>query len=157
MCNKKASFIYFSLFILNITYYIILFIRNPGIYSFNLFWAALAVFFFINAYKLTKKDSSAKYKIPKPYIIVLAISLLYFIPSLIVILTPKINEGTKQTEYVIVLGGGIKRDGTITPGPFNRLQKASDYLIKNPDSMVIVTGGTSPFNKYAEADTMKKT
>jgi uncharacterized SAM-binding protein YcdF (DUF218 family) len=72
--------------------------------------------------------------------------------------TPK--EGTRDTatfeeDAIIVLGSGIR--GTRVPAMLQRrLEQAREYLRRNPDAVVIVTGGQGHGEDIAEALAMKR-
>lgn len=47
----------------------------------------------------------------------------------------------KQPEYVIILGSGIKEDGSPTVALLNRLERGITYAAEHPDTYIIVSGG----------------
>lgn len=61
-----------------------------------------------------------------------------------------------QTNYVIVLGCGIFSDGQLTLTLMKRLNAAYDYLINNPETICIVSGGQGPNEPTTEAYAMNK-
>jgi uncharacterized SAM-binding protein YcdF (DUF218 family) len=61
-----------------------------------------------------------------------------------------------QTEYLIVLGGGIRRDGNVTTVQKSRLIRATAVYRENPGMILVVTGGKSRKNPWPEADAMAR-
>lgn len=59
-------------------------------------------------------------------------------------------------EYVIVLGAGIKEDGSPTLTLLNRLEKCVVYAGKNPEARIIVSGGQGKNEPEPEAQAMAK-
>lgn len=82
--------------------------------------------------------------------------LLIFI--LVVSVFLSIYGSRDNTSYdedaVIVLGYGVK-SGKITAMLKNRLEKVLEYHAKNPDAVIIVSGGRGDENKPSEAEVMK--
>ena len=62
----------------------------------------------------------------------------------------------KQPEYVIVLGAGIKEDGTPTLTLLNRLEKCITYADEHPDTKIIVSGGQGKKEPEPEGQAMAK-
>lgn len=67
------------------------------------------------------------------------------------IYTPK---PTKQPDYVIVLGAGIKEDGSPTLSLQNRLDRSIDYAVQYPDTYIVVSGGQGQNEPMPEAQAM---
>jgi uncharacterized SAM-binding protein YcdF (DUF218 family) len=51
------------------------------------------------------------------------------------------NSPPAGTEYLVVLGGGIRPDGSVSLALKSRLDAAIAYLARHPDTRVVVTGG----------------
>ncbi len=62
---------------------------------------------------------------------------------------------TYKEEVVIVLGKGLDGD-KVPPDLANRLDKAVEYHQKNPDALIVVSGGKGPDEKISEALAMEK-
>jgi uncharacterized SAM-binding protein YcdF (DUF218 family) len=63
-------------------------------------------------------------------------------------------------DFVVVLGAGLKRDGTPTPLLAKRLDKAREVAAAlaargGPDPLIVVSGGRGDDEKLAEAEAMK--
>lgn len=62
---------------------------------------------------------------------------------------------TKNVDYVIILGARLYGD-IPSPALLERLKVANDYLIRNEDVKVIVSGGQGPDEYIPEAKAMEK-
>lgn len=62
----------------------------------------------------------------------------------------------KNPEYVIVLGAGIKEDGTPTLTLLNRLEKCIVYANEHPEVNIIVSGGQGKNEPEPEGQAMAK-
>jgi uncharacterized SAM-binding protein YcdF (DUF218 family) len=69
-----------------------------------------------------------------------------------------ISQSKTYTDYkeeaVIVLGGGIKEDGTPSPQLKYRLNECMKYLNENPSVPIVVSGGYSQSEVLSEAESM---
>lgn len=59
-----------------------------------------------------------------------------------------------QPAYVIVLGAGIKADGSPTLSLVNRLERGVTYAAEHPDTTIIVSGGQGSNEPMPEAQAM---
>lgn len=64
------------------------------------------------------------------------------------------DNATYDEKTVIVLGCGIRGD-TVSVGLAKRLNKAAQYHEKNPEAVIIVSGGQGPQENISEALAMK--
>ncbi len=62
----------------------------------------------------------------------------------------------KQPEYVIVLGAGIREDGSPTLSLVNRLDWSIRYAAEYPDTIIVVTGGQGKNEPVSEAQAMAR-
>jgi len=94
--------------------------------------------------------------IRKMIIICFCIGLAFFIiiEGLIVSSYGKGKQPEKDAACVVVLGCGIFPDGTLTLSLQKRLNVAFDYLIDNPDTVCIVSGGQGENEPFSEASAM---
>jgi len=60
----------------------------------------------------------------------------------------------KQPEYVIVLGAGIKEDGSPTLSLVNRLERSITYAAQYPGTTIVVSGGQGSNEPMPEAQAM---
>ncbi|MBE6479710.1 MAG: YdcF family protein [Olsenella sp.] len=56
-------------------------------------------------------------------------------------------------DYLVVLGAQVKQDGPSVVLRY-RLDAAYDYLVENPDTLCVVSGGQGPNEPFPEADGM---
>lgn len=88
------------------------------------------------------------------YMILAMLSFVFVIITMLVFVGQ--NDTTKFDENaLIVLGSGIKGE-TVLPALKNKLDKAIEYWLKNPNSMIIVSGGQGPQEDISEALAMKR-
>ena len=64
------------------------------------------------------------------------------------------SKGEDDLDYVIVLGAQVMPDGTPSAVLQYRLDAAYDYLLANPDTVCIVSGGQGPNEVTSEAACM---
>ena len=76
--------------------------------------------------------------------------------NLVFILTPEVVSTNEKADHVILLGGGISKDGELPKSVMSRVEKAAEYLNQNPQSICVVTGGTLRWLPYPEAPEIKR-
>lgn len=151
--------------ILSIFYDFVLIFLNPGTFLDNLttfthIWTVLGAYLiFVGIYR--KKAGHSFWSIWKKWVKIVFISLMStgFVISIIClcfIFTPKIVPSSQSCDYVILLGGGIDKDGNL-PKPVQwRVDKAYECLTYNKDAVCVVTGGTLKWLPYPEAPEIKR-
>ena len=154
--------VYLILAILSSVYFVILQILSPltfvaTLLSFSMIWLLISGFFIFLAFS---RKSHLWSKIPsfvKNLIssVIGLVSILCII-NLLFIIHPTIIKENENVKYVILLGGGITKDKKLSDNVQERCKKAADYLKKNPESLVVVTGGKGYFSPCAEADVLKE-
>lgn len=163
MKNKTAASIYFTAGILSFLYFIVLEIISPSlIISFMHVWVLLALLLVFTAKIVDKRGAAGKYRFmetagKKLRLVVctlFAVALLVAAVNLVLIKNPVVNDGSVSTRYVIVLGGGVTKKGTLTRMPQERIKAAAKYLEQHAESKAVVTGGKGLFAKYTEAPVM---
>lgn len=138
---------------------------NPGtfwdnVFSFTHIWSALGAYLvFVGIYRIKTRHSF--WSIWKRWIKIAFISLaslatVISVINLIFILTPKVVGIDEKTEHVILLGGGIDKDGNLPKSVISRVEKAAEYLNANPESICVVTGGKLAWLPFAEAPELKR-
>ncbi len=133
-------------------YFIALQVMSPGIWSFTNNWALLGILLFWIA--RTKRVFSKRVLVF--FWSAVGVAVLLTSATLFLISKPDMGSLESETEYVIVLGGGIRRNGTLSPVPLRRLEAAARYLRKHPEARAIVSGGKLPTQKYSEAPELKR-
>ena len=150
--------------IICIAYDFIITFLNPGtfwdnVFAFTHIWLALGAYLiFLGIYR--KKTGHSFWSIWKKWIKLTVISLLTVgaviaIINLSFILRPEVVSINDKAENVILLGGGIDKDGRLPKSVVTRVEKAAEYLKANPDSLCVVTGGTLKWLPYPEAPELK--
>lgn len=167
---KTKFFNIFSIFsiffgVLFIFYDIILIFLSPGTFWDNVFcfshiWSIFGLYFiFVGIYRL--KNHHSFWKIWKKWIkitfvILFSIGFLISAVNLGFILNPKTVDVSENADYVILLGGGIDKNGKLPSTVNARVQKAAEYLKLHSDIICVVTGGTLHWLPYAEAPEIKR-
>ena len=150
--------------IISIAYDAILILINPGTFwdivvSFTHIWLALGAYLiFLGIYR--KKTGHSFWKIWKRWIKITFVSLasvgtLIALVNLIFILNPAVVGLEDKADNVILLGGGIDKDGRLPKSVITRVEKTAEYMTKNPDAICVVTGGTLKWLPYPEAPELK--
>ena len=158
------SIILIILGILSVSYDFILIIMNPGTFldiisSFTHIWLALGAYLiFVGIYRI--KTGHSFWSIWKKWIKITFISVVSFagiiyVINLCLILNPAIVSSEEEAEQVILLGGGIDKDGKLPKSVITRVEKAAEYLNQHPESICVVTGGTLKWLPYPEAPELK--
>ncbi len=83
----------------------------------------------------------------------IAMGLVYFVIIEIPIIDEASGDGDFDADYLIVLGAAVHGD-TPSLSLVERLKAAKDYLIKHPDTVVIVSGGQGGGENVSEAQAM---
>ncbi|MBP5603242.1 MAG: YdcF family protein [Treponema sp.] len=151
--------------LISIGYDATLILLNPGtfwdnVFSFSHIWLVLGAYLiFVAIYRIKTKHSF--WSIWKKWIKLTVVSLgaiaaIISIINLTLILNPAVVGTDEKAEHVILLGGGISKDGVLPKSVISRVEKAAEYLNKNPESICVVTGGTLDWLPYAEAPELKR-
>ncbi len=138
---------------------------NPGtfwdnVFSFTHIWSALGAYLvFVGIYRIKTRHSF--WSIWKRWLKIAFISLaslatVISVINLIFILTPKVVGIDDKAEHVILLGGGIDKDGNLPKSVISRVEKTAEYLNANPESICVVTGGKLAWLPFAEAPELKR-
>lgn len=146
-------------------YDFILIISNPGTFldnltSFTHIWLAMgALLIFLGIYR--RKTGHSFWSILKKWVKLTIVSitsliLLISIVNLCFILNPKITSMDDKADCVILLGGGIDKDGKLPKAVINRVNKAAEYLKFHEQTICVVTGGTLKWLPFAEAPEIKR-
>lgn len=131
-----------------------------NVFSFSHVWLIFGFYFiFLGIYRLKTKHSF--WKIWKKWIkiafsLVFSVVILIFLVNLSFILNPKTVNLSESSDYVILLGGGIDKNGKLPSSVNSRVLKAAEYLKLHPNTICVVTGGTLKWLPYAEAPEIKR-
>lgn len=88
-------------------------------------------------------------------VVLILAGVLFFTAMEGLVISKMGSKANDDVEYLVVLGAKV-RGKTITKSLKKRLDAAYDYLVQNPDTLVICTGGQGPGEKITEAEAMKK-
>lgn len=148
-----------------VIYDVILNILSPGTFldiltSFTHIWLVLGGYhIFLGIYRIKTGHSFwSRFKKWLKLTIgsLFAIGGLIAVINLVFILTPVTASLDESADYVILLGGGIDKNGKLPKGVMGRVEKAKEYLITHPEAVCVVTGGTLKWLPYAEAPEIKR-
>lgn len=154
----------FAAGLLFISYDVIIICLNPGTFLDNLFsfthiWTALGGYLiFLSVYRKKTGHSFWKTFSRKVKIIVSTVLIAGTVISavnLFFILTPETASLSEEADYVILLGGGISKDGVLPKSVLSRVNKTAEYLNEHKNAVCVVTGGTLHWLPYAEAPEIK--
>src|SRR5574344_287035 len=159
MKNKSASMIYGTISLCLAGYYIALKAADPFfVPSFTDCWLLLAVLFGCCSFIIRKRPAQEKYHVLSKWPHWARITFFSFLivcfgiaaANLYFICTPRTISDLGETTsppptYIIVLGGGVKHDGTLGNTPKQRIRTAAAYLAKHPEAKAVVTGGKGEF------------
>ena len=148
----------------SILYDITLIALNPGtfwdiVFSFSHIWFfAGAYLIFTGVYRIRMHHSfwqTWKKWIKITVVCVVSLAAIISMINMIFILTPEILEPDEKVDQVILLGGGIDKDGKLPKSVLTRVEKTAEYLKLNPEAVCVVSGGTLHWLPYAEAPELK--
>lgn len=151
--------------IICIVYDFSLIIQNPGTFldnvtSFSHIWLLIGGYhIFLAIYR--RKNGHSFWKIwpsllKKITLLCCSFGVVFSVVSLFFILNPKIIDDDENCDYVLVLGGGIDKNGTLPQPVQDRVDVAAEFLKKHEEAVCVVTGGTLKWLPYAEAPEIKK-
>lgn len=139
--------------IFSILYYAAIGVYTGGYGGSNLVWLLLGLFLFAAA-----AASRCGVLLPKPVLfvagIVLAAGFLVFAAAECLILSQMNATAEDGLDYILVLGAKIRGD-RVTRSLKYRLDAAYEYLVKNENTIVIVSGGQGADEVVSEASVMK--
>lgn len=141
---KILSFlmIFYSLFLL------IIGIRNSG----PIFLILLSVILLFSTYTSNNTIKLGIYI----FFIIYIFFMLIFISVLYKNVKYENEYGAKQSEYIVVLGSGLKNGTDLSIEGEKRMSKALEYSKKYPHLKIFLTGGQGIDEKYPESLVMEK-
>lgn len=162
---KLSKIIYICEFVIGelfILYGMLLHFMNPGtlfseLVSFCNIWILIgAIFLFLGTYRKNHQKSFIR-ALKRGQKIALAClmgaGLIIASINLYLIRHPALGASS-DTKYVIILGGGIDKNGQLPQTVRNRIELAADYLLENKNAIAVATGGTL-YHLPPEAPAMK--
>ncbi|MGB2578667.1 uncharacterized SAM-binding protein YcdF (DUF218 family) [Elusimicrobium simillimum] len=97
----------------------------------------------------------AESRLLRTFVNMCGLFLLYFAVMCIFILFTGRTTAAYTENAVIILGAGIKGE-TVLPGLKSRLDTALKYIEKNPNAIIVVSGGQGPGESISEANAMQR-
>lgn len=142
----------------------ILVINQPtfwdAVFSFTHIWSIAGLFIsYCGFYKVKNKISFIKTW--KKWLrwtagFIFGFCLVISAVNLIFILTPEKAKISDDADYVILLGGGIDKNGVIPEVVEKRVEKTAEYLLENENALCAVSGGQVHWSAFSEAPVLKK-
>ena len=158
-----------TLGILCIIYDVVLNVISPGTFldiltSFTHIWLALgALLIFTGCFRRRTGrwfwagwTSGWKKWLKFSCALLICAGIIISVVNLCFICNPRVTNLDEDCDYVILLGGGIDKNGKLPASVMNRVQAARDYLEAHPEAVCVVTGGTLKWLPYAEAPEIKR-
>jgi uncharacterized SAM-binding protein YcdF (DUF218 family) len=157
---KNLEFLYWFLMLLgifSIVYYVIIVLYAGSKVNFSRIWC-LGGIGCIGIGILIRYLIHVRFPVPEWLIrlvyILGGITLVVFILLEAVLLFNAHNKARRGMDYLLVLGAQIN-ENKVTKNLKIRLDTAIAYLVENPDTLVVVTGGRGRENLLSEAAAMK--
>lgn len=156
---KRILFILIGVW--SLIYYIICVAYAGVSLSFVWIWLLLSGFCFIRVVMITRKmQGKDKWKAPNWLVniyracMVMGIALFVFVESQVVMAMNA--QPQENLDYVIVLGAAVR--GTTPTRPLRlRIQTAYEYMERNPDTILIASGGKGTDEQISEAECIRRT
>ena len=142
-------------------YYVVTLVCYAGIFlSWIWIWFLIGGFALVRFIMLKRDiDGVSKFKIPIPvriiYYVLFSISLAVFIFFECNIFISMNAVPKDDLEYVIVLGAGVNGETPSIP-LVKRIDEGYDYMVKNPDTILIASGGKGFMEDISEAECIKR-
>ena len=154
--GQKKKLIFIILGLCAIIYDVILISLKPGtlwdnIFAFSHIWTAFGILLIWAG--LSKKKMKKRARLT--FVILGGVVAIVCVVNLGFILTPETCLLEEDADYVIVLGGGIDKNGKLPKSVMTRVEVAAKYLTVHPQCVCVVTGGTLHWLPYAEAPEIK--
>lgn len=156
---KLKRILFIILGMLSLLYYTICVAYAGFALSFVWIWLLLSGFCFLRAYMLTRKlQGREKWHAPKWLVnvyrvcLVAGIGMFVFVEAQVV--SAMNTKPQEDMEYIIVLGAAVR--GTTPTRPLKlRIQTAYEYMIANPDTILIASGGKGTDERISEAECIR--
>lgn len=148
-----------------VVYDFFLILMNPGTFLDNLtcfshVWSVLGGYhIFLGVYRIKKGHSfwkTFKRWIKLTLVSLTSIGAAISLINLFYICNPVVTDFSAEADYVVLLGGGIDKDGKLPESVLNRVETAKKYLELHPKAICVVTGGTLKWLPFAEAPEIKR-
>jgi uncharacterized SAM-binding protein YcdF (DUF218 family) len=157
MKHTTISLLLFFFAAISTGYYGILTADSLSIISFSLVWVLIGALFCVTGIviQIRKKSISTSRQshknIKKILFVLSGVAAGLTIPAVFFIMTPSVSNTSQSVRYILVLGGGLRGNGTLGEIPLNRIKVAARYLKIHPETKAVVTGGKGRHMPIAEA------
>lgn len=144
--------------VLCVIYYVIIVTYSGLSTSFSIIWlffAAFCILFGLGWDTYIRQKDRIPLWLPVSVVTICCTGLLVFTIVEILVFTGVAARDTSKLDYVIVLGARVKEDG-ISKSLKKRLDKAIDYLDKNPGTILVLSGAQGMDEPVSEALAMKE-
>jgi uncharacterized SAM-binding protein YcdF (DUF218 family) len=157
--HSRTAFALCVFSICALVYYTALCLYGSTLLGFSLFWLFAAAAGVLFAFVAEKRKRRGKNLFPGRKSRVLFAVLAFCLTAactaaLVFILHPRPADPEGDFPCLIVLGAGIRTDGSVTAALAGRLNTATAYLSSHPATMVIVSGGHGRFTPFPESRAM---
>lgn len=123
--------------------------------KFNYAWLVMGIFFLLYGLFIKKRKKALPKAVRGVILFFILIGTVIFLNVEGLIISGFFESGEENLDYIIVLGAQMKESG-----PSNilqsRLDKAIEYLERNPETKVVVSGGQGSDEPMSEAEGMKR-
>lgn len=156
MMRKIFNFMFLALGIACIAYWLVCGVMTTFGQSMLFVWPVMGAAFLVR-YAVVRKYIRLGKPVPLPGWLKISVRIascaliVLFVATQLFVINGFTSACPENVDYVIVLGA---KTGSITIN--GRTQLAAEYLLENPETRVIVTGGQGPDEYMPEADYMKQ-
>lgn len=147
-----TKYILIVLGVLSVLYGVLILRVGSGT-GFWLVWEAIGLFFFLWAILSYKGFFVIHKKVGLIFHVFVIIGVIVLIILCGMIIGKFTSKGTKNLDYIIVLGAQVRENGPSVVLKY-RLDTAIDYLNDNPNTICIVSGGQGANEPFSEAKGM---
>ena len=156
---KVKRILFLILGVISLIYYVICVAYAGFALSFVWIWLILSAFCFIRAYMLTRKlQENVRWQVPKwvinAYRLCLIMGIAFFVIIESQVIAAMNTAPEENLDYVIVLGAAVR--GTTPTRPLRlRIETAYEYIMENPNTILIASGGKGNDERISEAECIR--
>ena len=159
------SILLFVLGTLFISYDVALIVSCPGtfwdiVFCFSHVWSFAGLYLiFVGIWRL--KTGKSFWSVWKKWVKITVLScvaagIVISIVNLCFICNPKLASDDEPVDYVILLGGGIDKNGKLPDTVQKRVERTAQFMNLHQNTICVVSGGMLHFLPYAEAPEIKR-
>ena len=104
--------------------------------------------------KIFRKFPGFTRSVKAMFTILLCIGLAVFAVTEALVIRASFGSQDRDFDYLLVLGAKVRGDGVPSQSLYDRIGKAYEYLMENPDTVAILSGGQGPDEPMTEAQCM---